>query len=156
MFSVTIPSKLHIQSSASSKLQVANTKPVAWIWPSTLFYPAWYLVPTWWQHEALAYLLRSSHIYTVLKLHLALWRQLRGWCGPGWKWIWYPCSNLFWFPLTYSSFQLLYSSFLTGYFLCFLSPFLCFLSLRWCSEFLHSSPKFIEHPYNQCFELCIW
>ena len=35
-------------------------------------------------------LLRSSYIYTVLKLHSALWRQLRGWCGPRWKWVWHP------------------------------------------------------------------
>ena len=25
-----------------------------------------------------------------LKLHLALWRQPRGWCGPRWKWVWHP------------------------------------------------------------------
>ena len=30
-------------------------------------------------------------IYTVLKLHLALWRQSWGWCGPRWKWVWHPC-----------------------------------------------------------------
>ena len=24
------------------------------------------------------------------------------------------------------------------------------------SEFLHCSPKFLEHPCNLCFELCIW
>ena len=36
--------------------------------------------------------LRSSYIYTVLKLHLALWRQPRGWCGPWWQWIWLTCT----------------------------------------------------------------
>ena len=36
---------------------------------------------------------RSSYIYTVLKWHLALWRQLRGWCDPQWKWVWHPWSR---------------------------------------------------------------
>ena len=27
---------------------------------------------------------------TTLKLHSALWRQPRGWCGPWWEWIWHP------------------------------------------------------------------
>ena len=35
------------------KTQVANTRPVGWIRPSTLFYPAWQLVPTCQQHRAL-------------------------------------------------------------------------------------------------------
>ena len=34
---------------------------------------------------------RSSYMYTVLKLRSALWRQRRGWCGLLWKWVWYPC-----------------------------------------------------------------
>ena len=43
------------------------------------------------QHsQTLTYLLRSSYIYTVLKLHSALWRQLWGWCGPWWNWVWNP------------------------------------------------------------------
>ena len=25
-----------------------------------------------------------------LKLHSALWRRPRGWCGPQWKWVWHP------------------------------------------------------------------
>ena len=49
---------------------MANTRPAGWIRPSTLFY------------------------LTVLTLHSALWRQLQGWCGPWWKWVWYPLSNL--------------------------------------------------------------
>ena len=32
-------------------------------------------------------------MYTVLKLHSALWRQPRGWCGPWWKWVWHPWCN---------------------------------------------------------------
>ena len=34
--------------------QVANTRSTGRIQPSTLFYPAWHLVSTWWQHRALA------------------------------------------------------------------------------------------------------
>ena len=34
---------------------------------------------------------KGSYIYTVLKLHSALWRQPWGWCGPWWKWVWHPC-----------------------------------------------------------------
>ena len=30
-------------------------------------------------------------MYTVLKLHLALWKQPRGCCGPPWKWVRHPC-----------------------------------------------------------------
>ena len=33
---------------------------------------------------------RSSYIYTVLKLHSVLWRQPQGWYGPWWKWVWHP------------------------------------------------------------------
>ena len=40
----------------------------------TLFYLAQHLVSTWWQCQ----LLRSSYIYTALKLHFALSRQPRG------------------------------------------------------------------------------
>ena len=39
--------------------------------------------------------LRSSYIYTVLKLCSALWRQLWGWCGPQWKWVWHPCFRVY-------------------------------------------------------------
>ena len=28
-----------------------------------------------------------------LQLYSALWRQLRGWCGPQCKWVWHPCSK---------------------------------------------------------------
>ena len=53
-----------------------------------------------------------------------------------------------WFPLIYS-FQLLYSSFLTGsFFVLYLHFYVSYLSV--------GSSKIIEHPYNQCFELCIW
>ena len=72
---------------------MANTRPVGRIRPSTLFYPAWHLVSTWRQCQAPCPWLRSSYIYTVLKLHLALWRQPRGWCGPWWKWVWHPLFN---------------------------------------------------------------
>ena len=68
----------------SVRTQVANTR------PSTLFYPGRHLVSTRWQCRALAQLLRSSYIYTVLKLHSALWRQSRGWCSSWWKWVWHP------------------------------------------------------------------
>ena len=34
------------------------------------------------------------YTYIVLKWHLALWRQPRGWCGPGWKWVWHPCLKI--------------------------------------------------------------
>ena len=44
----------------------------------------------WQQCQAPCPLLRSSYFYTVLKLHLALWRQPRGWCGPQGKWGWHP------------------------------------------------------------------
>ena len=73
--------------------QVANTRPTSGIWPSTLFYLAWHLVSTWQQRRAPTSLLRSSCIYTVLKLHLALWRQPWGWCGSWWKWFWHPWSK---------------------------------------------------------------
>ena len=32
-----------------------------------------------------------SLIVKELKLHLFLWRQLQGWSGPWWKWVWHPC-----------------------------------------------------------------
>ena len=73
------------------KPQVAKTRPVDWIQPSTLFYPAGHLVSTRQQCRAPCPELRSSYIYTVLKLRLALWRQLWGWCGLWWKWVWHPC-----------------------------------------------------------------
>ena len=42
--------------------------------------------------QALALLLGSSYMYTVLKLHSTLWRPPRGGgCGPRWKWVWRPC-----------------------------------------------------------------
>ena len=62
-----------------SKSQVANTRPVDLIRPSTLFYLARHLISTWSQCWAPCPKLRSSYIYTVLKLYLALWRQLQGW-----------------------------------------------------------------------------
>lgn len=35
--------------------------------------------------DLIPYSSRSSYIYTVLKLHSAIWRQPRGWCGEnGW------------------------------------------------------------------------
>ena len=64
--------------------QVTNTRPVGQIRPSTLFYPARHCVSTRWQPSAPCPSLRSSCIYTVLKLHSALWRQCWGWCGPLW------------------------------------------------------------------------
>ena len=73
------------RSTIPSTAQVANTR------PSTLFYPTQHLISTRRQHQALTLLLRSSYIYIVLKLHLALWKQPWGWCGPWWKWIWHPC-----------------------------------------------------------------
>ena len=51
------------------------------------------LVSPRWQCWAPCPELRSSYIYTVLKLHSAFWRQPWGWCGPRWKWVWHPCSN---------------------------------------------------------------
>ena len=79
--------------STDSRPQVANTRLLGQIWPSTLFYLAWHLVSTWWQRRAPCPYLRSSYIYTDLKLHVALWRQLWGWCGPQWKWVWHPWSR---------------------------------------------------------------
>ena len=76
----------------SSTSQVANRRPAGRIQPSTLFYPARHLVSTGRRCWALALLLRSNYIYTVLKLRSALWRQPRGWCGPWWKWLWHLCS----------------------------------------------------------------
>ena len=35
--------------------------------------------------------LRSSYIYTVLKLHWAFSGWPRGWCDPRWRWVWHPC-----------------------------------------------------------------
>ena len=72
------------------RTQVANIRPTGWIRPTALFYPAWHLVSTRRQCRALTQLLRSSYIYTALKWHLALWRQLWGWCGAQWKWVWHP------------------------------------------------------------------
>ena len=43
-----------------------------------------------------------------LKLHSAFWRQIWGWCGPQWKWVWHPWSRV------------LFCSFLWDIFLCFL------------------------------------
>ena len=83
-----------------SRAQVANTRPVGQIRPSSLFYPPWHLVSTWWQHRALASLLRSSYIYTVLKLHSALWRQPWGWCSPWWKRVWHPWLEPIWEALS--------------------------------------------------------
>ena len=70
--------------------QVASTRPMGWILTSTLFYPARHRVSTWQQHRAPCSQLRSSYIYTVLKLHSALLRQPWGWCGPQCKWVWHP------------------------------------------------------------------
>ena len=64
--------------------------PTSRIRPSTLFYLAWRLVSTRRQRRAPCPQLRSSYMYTVLKLHPALWRQLRGGCGPQGKWVWHP------------------------------------------------------------------
>ena len=50
--------------------------------PPTLFYPTRHLVSTQRQCQAFCPSLRSSYIYTVLKLHSALQRQPRGSCGP--------------------------------------------------------------------------
>ena len=71
------------------RAQVANTRQ-----PSTLFYPARHLVSTRQQHRAPCPWLMSSYIYKVLKLHSALWRQRRGWCGSRWKWVWHPWLRL--------------------------------------------------------------
>ena len=61
-----------------------SNPPPCFIQPSTLFLTLQQLwAPSPW--------LRSSYIYTVLKLHSALWRQLWGWCGPRWKWVPHPC-----------------------------------------------------------------
>ena len=78
---------------ALRKAQVAHTRPVGRIRPSTLFHPARHLVSTQRQCRALASVLRSSYIYTVLKLHSALWRRPQGWCGPQWNWVWHPCAK---------------------------------------------------------------
>ena len=55
-----------------SRAQVANTRPAGRIRPSTLFYLAQHLLSTRQQCRAPFPLLKSSHIYTVLKLHSAL------------------------------------------------------------------------------------
>ena len=46
--------------------------------------------------EIILGLYKCNYSLTVkeLKLHSALWRQLRGWCGPQWKWVWYSCYRL--------------------------------------------------------------
>ena len=54
-----------MQNYKTPTTQVANTRPTGRIGPSTLFYLAQYLVSTRQQRWALAYLLRSSYIYTV-------------------------------------------------------------------------------------------
>ena len=45
--------------------------------------------------EIILGLYKCNYSLTVkeLKLHLALWRQLPGWCGPPWKWIQHPCAK---------------------------------------------------------------
>ena len=76
----------------SLRSQVANTRPAGqtrpstpcFIWPSTLFLPSG-------RAELSLNCQGVAYIYAVLKLHLALWRQPWGWCGPWWKWVWYPC-----------------------------------------------------------------
>ena len=45
-----------------------------------------------------------------LKLHSALWRQPRGWCGPGWKWVRPPCPRLYFTSRDYFVTTSLYSS----------------------------------------------
>ena len=52
----------------SLRAQVANTRPEGRIPPSILFYPAQHLVSTQRQRQAPCPWLRSSYIYTVLKL----------------------------------------------------------------------------------------
>ena len=44
-------------------------------------------------------LYKCNYSLTVkdLKLDSAFWRQLRGWCGPWWKWVWRPCSRIFFY-----------------------------------------------------------
>ena len=41
---------LYVEHLLYSVAQVANTRPKGQIQPSTLFYPAWHLNSTWWQH----------------------------------------------------------------------------------------------------------
>ena len=88
-----------------SSAQVANTRPAGWIRPSILFYRTWHLVSTPRQHHAPCPYLRSSYIYTVLKWHSAIWRQLQGWCGPWWKWVWHSWSTVFFFFFLFIPFQ---------------------------------------------------
>ena len=65
------------------RAQVANT------WPSTLFY----LLGTLFLPRSTKLSLNCYGVVTfiALKLHSALWRQPRGWCGPRWKRVWYGC-----------------------------------------------------------------
>ena len=61
-----------------------------------------------------------------------------------------------WILLVYFSLQLLYFLFLS-FFLWFLYPFYAYyLSVEVLIELIHFPPKFIEHPYNHYFELCLW
>ena len=62
--------------------QAESGPPPCSIRPAPCFYPA----------AALSSLplVKGSYMYTVLKLHSALWRQPRGWCGPQRKWVWHP------------------------------------------------------------------
>ena len=53
------------------------------------------------------------------------------------------------------SFQLVYFSFPTGSFLFSISVFVSYAIVEVLTKFIYSAPTFIEHPYNQCFELCI-
>ena len=61
-----------------------------------------------------------------------------------------------WLLMVYSSLQLLYSA-LWLLFFWFLSLFLCFLSFCWdLIKLIYSFSRFVDYPYNQYFELCIW
>ena len=66
---------------ANTRPWAGSSPPPCFIRPGTFFYPV--AAPS--SHLTV----KGSYIYTVLKLHSALWRQLRGWRGP-WKWVWQP------------------------------------------------------------------
>ena len=67
--------------------QVANPRPMGQIRPSPCFIQPGILFLPGGSAEPLA----LSYIFAVQKLHLALWKQLQGWWGPWWKWVWHPC-----------------------------------------------------------------
>ena len=90
-FPLSIPQRYngHLLLWLCPEAQVANTRPTGQTHPPLCFIQlALCFSPVAAPISRLT--VKGSYIYTVLKLHLALWRQPRSCCGPWWKWVWHP------------------------------------------------------------------